>query len=326
MISAVIVYWSPDIYNCMNHNISHSIMNESDFPWDYIQSFLATLEHGSLMAAARATGVSQPTLGRHIAELETRWRTVLFERTGRGLTPTAQALRLADTARAMADQAAQLGRIATGAERTLQGRVRLTASQTVAYALLPSLLADLRTRYPDIEIELVVSNAVVNLLRREADIALRMTRPQQGNLVARKIAEVSIQACAHPAYLARYGVPQQADDLLQHALIAGDMHDELTPALSATGMAVSQLRYGLRSDDLLAQWQAVRAGLGIGFISRFLLRTDPAVQPVLLSMPLPKLPIWLTVHQELHSSARIRAVYDFLADALPPAIAKTAAT
>ncbi|WP_348945596.1 LysR family transcriptional regulator [Chitinibacter sp. FCG-7] len=297
-------------------------MNEYDFPWDHVQSFLATLEHGSLMAAARASGVSQPTLGRHIAELEARWRIVLFERTGRGLTPTVHALRLAETARAMAEQAAQLGRLATGAERSLQGRVRVTASQTVACVLLPPVLAQLRQTYPDIEIELLVSNTVSNLLRREADIALRMIRPQQSTLVARKIAEIPIYACAHQQYLRQRGVPLQFADLLEHDLITGDANDEVTPAISAYGLTVEKLRFGLRSDDLLAQWQAVRAGLGVGFATSFILRTDPQVQMLLPELPLPRLPIWLTVHRELHTSARIRAVYDFLAHQLPLALAE----
>lgn len=292
-------------------------MNEYDFPWDHVQSLLATLEHGSLMAAARASGISQPTLSRHIAELESRWKTVLFERTGRGLTPTAHALRLADTARGMAEQAAQLGRLATGAERVLQGRVRVSASQTVAYVLLPPVLAQLRTLYPEIEIELVVSNAVVNLLRREADIALRMVRPQQSNLIAKKIADIPIHACAHPRYLQQRGTPHSVADLLTHDLITGDALDEVSPALSAQGFAIDQLRYGLRSDDIQAQWQAVRAGMGLGFASEFLLNTDPEVQIVLPELALPKLPIWLTVHQELNSSARIRAVYDFLSQQVP---------
>lgn len=296
-------------------------MNEYDFPWDHVQSFLAVLEHGSLMAAARVCTVSQPTLGRHIAELEARWQLTLFERTGRGLVPTEHALRLAETARAMAEQAAQLGRLASGAERNLEGRVRLTASQTMACYVLPGVLARLRETFPGIEIELVVSNALSNLLRREADIALRMVRPQQSSLVAKKIAEIPIRACAHRSYLAGHSAPAQAGDLQQHALVTGDVHDEVTPALSAMGLRPETLHYGLRTDDLIAQWQAVRAGLGIGFAAEFLLSSDPEVATVLPALPMPRLPVWLTVHRELRTSARIRAVYDFLADEVPGALA-----
>ncbi|WP_028450156.1 LysR family transcriptional regulator [Chitinibacter tainanensis] len=296
-------------------------MNEYDFPWDYVQSFLAALEQGSLMGAARASGISQPTLSRHIAELEQRWQVVLFERTGRGLVATPAALNLAPAARSMAECASQLGRLVTGAERELAGRVRLAASQTVAYLVLPALLAQLKQRYPAIEIELVVSNTQANLLRREADIALRMVRPQQSSLIARKIAEVPVRACAQTGYLAAQGRPREVADLLTHALISGDQQDQLVAAFAAAGLPTAQLRFGLRSDDLMAQWMAVRAGLGVGFLAGFLCRAAPEVEPLLPDLPLPRLPLWLTVHRELNSSARIRAVYDFLAEALPAALA-----
>lgn len=296
-------------------------MKTHEVPWDLVRSFLAALDHGSLMAAARATGLSQPTLGRHIAELESRWRLVLFERTGRGLAPTAQAWRLADAARGMADQAAELGRLASGAERQVQGRVRLTASQPVACALLPEVLARMRVAYPAVEVELVVSNALTNLLRREADIALRMVRPEQSSLVARRIADIPIQACAHTRYLARAGQPRTPPELIRHELVTGDRHDDVVPALASRGFPTAALRFGLRSDDLMAQWAGVRAGLGVGFAAAYLRRTDPAVQQILPDLPLPILPIWLTVHRELHTSARIRAVFDFLAQAVPQALA-----
>lgn len=296
-------------------------MNEQDFPWDHVRSFLAALEHGSLMGAARATGVSQPTLGRHISELEAHWRLVLFERTGRGLAPTEDAMRLAEAARDMAQQAARLGRLASGSERSVQGRVRLAASQPVACALLPPILARMRAAYPDIEIELVVSNSLSNLLRREADIALRMVRPEQSSLVARRIAEIPIQACAHQDYITTRGTPGSAAELLQHDLITGDQHDEVVPALAAQGFPTARLRFGLRSDDLIAQWAAVRAGMGIGFAAAYLVRAHPEVRPLLPRLPLPRFPVWLTVHRELRTSARIRAVYDYLAEAVPAALA-----
>lgn len=306
----------------MNPTDSYSIMNEQDFPWDLVRSFLAALEHGSLMGAARATGMSQPTLGRHIAELEAHWRLVLFERTGRGLAPTEDALRLADAARDMALQAARLGRLASGSERGAQGRVRLAASQPVACELLPPILARMRAAYPDIEIELVVSNSLANLLRREADIALRMVRPEQSSLVARRIAEIPIQACAHRDYIARRGAPESAGELLQHDLITGDQHDEVVPALAAHGFPTERLRFGLRSDDLIAQWAAVRNGMGVGFAASYLVRAYPDVHPLLPRLPLPRFPVWLTVHRELRTSARIRAVYDYLAEAVPAALAE----
>lgn len=295
-------------------------MNSSNFNWALIPSFLAALEHGSLLGAARATGVSQPTLGRHMAELESQLQLVLFERTGRGLQPTAHALELAEAARAMQAGAARFSRLATGAGQSVQGRVRLSASQPVACFLLPPILARMQQVLPGIVVELVVSNAVSNLLLREADMALRMVQPEQSTLVARRIGRVTLQACASEAYLARKGAPQAPAELLQHTIVAGDQNRDIEAGFEALGLPVSQLQYGVCTDDLHAQWAAVTAGLGIGFMSRYLVATDPTVRPLLPMLQLPALPLWITVHRELRTSARIRAVYDFLANEVAQAL------
>lgn len=172
-------------------------MNGQRFNWQLIPTFLAVFEQGSLTAAARQLGSSQPTMGRHVAELEAQLGTPLFERTGRGLVATAAARQLAEAARAMESGALTMLRGAQQAQTTLSGTVRLSASQPVACFLLPPLLARLRTELPGIQIELVVSNAVSDLLKREADIAIRMVRPTQGAPVARRIGQVSLSACAH---------------------------------------------------------------------------------------------------------------------------------
>ncbi|NBW54958.1 MAG: LysR family transcriptional regulator [Betaproteobacteria bacterium] len=288
-------------------------MNNKNFNWSLIPSFLAALEHGSLMGAARATGVSQPTLGRHIAELEQQLNVVLFERTGRGLQATPNALALAEAAQTMQSGAAHFSRMATGSAAGLQGLVRLSASQPVACFLLPPILAHMRQALPDITVALVVSNDVSNLLRRDADIALRMVRPEQSSLIAKRIGHISIQACAHISYLQRQGTPQQAADLMGHDLIGGDHNSDIDMGFEAQGFAVKDLRFALRSDDLIAQWAAVKAGLGVGFMADYLLRVEPSVQAFLPALQLPKFPVWLTVHRELQTSARIRAVYDYLA-------------
>lgn len=310
------------LHNCINLYASHSSMNTSNFNWALIPSFLAALEHGSLMGAARATGVSQPTLGRHIAELEDQLKLVLFERTGRGLQPTAHALELAETAHAMHDGAARFSRMASGSGQTLQGRVRLSASQPVACFLLPPLLARMRQALPDVVVELLVSNTVSNLLMREADLALRMVRPEQGSLIAKHIGHMPLRACASQNYLQRMGTPQQPADLLAHDLITGDRNTEVEDGFAALGFPASALRHGLRTDDLNAQWAAVQAGLGVGFMSEHLIRQAPSVEAILPMIALPVLPIWLTVHRELRTSALMRAVFDFLADEVPRVLQK----
>ncbi len=290
----------------------------SDFNWALVPSFLAAHSQGSLLGAARALGISQPTVGRHLQQLERQLGTPLFERTPRGLVPTTAAARLAEAARTMESGALTLLRGAQQAQTTLSGTVRLSASQPVACHLLPPLLARLRESQPGIRIELVASNALSDLVRREADIAVRMVRPTQGALVARKLGEVALCACAHQDYLRRCETPEQPADLLTHALIGNDRQTEIERGFAAMGHAIDPARFVLRTDDLIAYWAAVRAGMGIGFVARYLLREDPLVRELLPQLGLPRLPVWLVVHREIRSSRRVKAVWDFLVRELPP--------
>ncbi len=292
-----------------------------DFDWRLIRSFLAALEAGSLLGAARMLNTSQPTVGRHIAELESQLGLVLFERTGRGLIPTSSALQLADSARAMEAGALRLARTLSGAQTQITGTVRISASVPVAVNLLPPLLASMRQALPDIQVELVSSNQVSNLLRREADIAVRMVRPDQSSLVARKIGTVGLGVYAHRSYLARRGALRKATDLLQHDLIGSDTDSAILQGFQAMGYPVTREVFALRSDDFLVQWQAVRAGLGVGFCADYMARKEPDVLRVLPGLlKIPPLPMWLAVHREIRTNRRIRAVYDFLAEALPHVI------
>lgn len=290
------------------------------FDWSLVRSFLAVLEKGSLLAASRDLQLSQPTIGRHVAELESQLGLVLFDRNGRGLLPTEAAYHLAESARIMQSGADQLARNVMGADLGASGTVRITASQPVSCYVLPPLLAQMRLSLPDVQVELVASNEVSNLLRREADIAVRMVQPQQASIIARRVGKVTLRACAHQDYLRRRGVPRQPNDLLAHDLIGGDRNDDTLKGFAAQGLVVGREQFAFRSDDLIVVWQAVRAGLGVGFVSEYLIRSDPAVIPVLPKLKIEPLPVWLAVHKEIRTSKRIRAVYDFLADALPAAI------
>ena len=290
------------------------------FDWSLVRSFLAVLEKGSLLAASRDLQLSQPTIGRHVAELESQLGLVLFDRNGRGLLPTEAAYHLAESARIMQSGADQLARNVLGADLGASGTVRITASQPVSCYVLPPLLAQMRLSLPDVQVELVASNEVSNLLRREADIAVRMVQPQQASIIARRVGKVTLRACAHQDYLRRRGVPRQPSDLLAHDLIGGDRNDDTLKGFAAQGLVVGRKQFAFRADDLIVVWQAVRAGLGVGFVSEHLIRSDPAVIPVLPKLKIQPLPVWLAVHKEIRTSKRIRAVYDFLADALPAAI------
>ncbi len=289
----------------------------SKFDWTLVRSFLAALDQGSLLGASRLIGSSQPTVGRHISELESQLGVVLFERTGRGLQPTDMGIRLADSARAMEAGALQLQRSVSGADTGVSGTVRITASQPVACFLLPPLLAKLRLLLPAVQIELVASNEVSNLLRREADIAIRMVQPDQSSLIAKRIGKVSLGVYAHRDYLQRCGSPRQPSDLLGHDLIGEDRSDNILRGFAAMGYPLTKEHFGFRSDDFLACWQALRSGMGIGFVSDYLARTDSSIVRLLPSLKIPPLPIWLVVHREIRTSKRIRAVYDFLGNEIP---------
>jgi DNA-binding transcriptional LysR family regulator len=309
------------IHNCFKSNNSYSGMHTGDFNWTLIRSFLAALDRGSLMGAARALSTSQPTVGRHIGELETQLGVVLFERTGRGLLPTPHAQRLADAARAMSAAADQLARQATGAQALARGSVRISASQPVTCMLLPPLLRQMRELHPDIQIELVSSNAVSNLLQREADIALRMVRPDQSSLVAKRVGQVAIGTFAHRDYLRRRGTPRAPADLLTHDVIGNDRNTDILSGFARMGMPMQRDDFAVRTDDLNAYQAAVSAGLGVGFLARYVARQNPDLVPLLPMLDIPALPMWLAVHREIRSNPRIRRVWDFLSQTLPPALA-----
>jgi DNA-binding transcriptional LysR family regulator len=292
--------------------------SELDFDWRLARSFLAVLDRGSLLGAARMLGSSQPTLGRHIAELEAQLGVVLFERTGQGLQPTAMATRLAEAARSMESGALALSRSVSGANTALGGTVRISASQATARHLLPALLARMRRELPEIQIELVATNEVSNLLRREADIALRMTAPETSSVVARRIGKFALGAFAQRDYLRRRGTPRQATDLLKHDLLGYD-RDRHHPAHAPPSWARRCKRedFCFRTDDVGAYWEALRQGMGIGFVSESLAHTDGQVVRVLPRSRCRSLPVWLAVHREVRTDRRIRAVYDFLARNIP---------
>ncbi|MES2283727.1 MAG: LysR family transcriptional regulator [Pseudomonadota bacterium] len=294
-------------------------MNNS-FDWRLVPSFIAVLDSGSLLGASRTLKATQPTIGRHIEELESQLGVVLFERTGRGLLPTPVALQLAASARAMESGAHQFARSASGGESAISGTVRISASTPVACYLLPPILAQMRQALPDVQVELVSTNEVSNLLRREADIALRMVQPKQSSLVVKRVGSIPVGPFAHRDYLRRRGAPRTPLDLVNHELIGGDRDDAIIRGFAAFGQKVTKESFAFRCDDMIAYWQAVRAGLGIGFVAGYVAAADRDVVAVLPMLKIPPLPIWLTVHREIRTSARIRAVYDFLGVAMAKAL------
>jgi DNA-binding transcriptional LysR family regulator len=216
----------------------------------------------------------------------------------------------------------QMERLVKGKEARISGTIRISASPPIACYVLPEILTAMRQTLPGIQVELVASAAVSNLLRREADIAVRMVQPVQASLRAKRLGAVEIGAYAHSSYLARRGMPHQVQDLLQHELIGLDRADDILRGFAASGVTVTRDAFAFRSDDFIAGFEALRAGLGIGFIATYMARRDPELRKVLPNMPRFNLPVWLVVHHEIETNARVRAVYNFLAKQIPKALRK----
>lgn len=278
------------------------------------------MEAGSLSGAARQMGISQPTVGRHIAELEEQLGAVLFERAGR-LRPTDSAQTLMAHAEAMHEAATQLRLRAAGDAQTLAGSVRVTASQIVAIYRLPPILRRVSVKQPNIELELVVSNDNENLLRRDADIALRMVEPKQKEIIAKRIGDIPMGLFAHRDYLAERGVPECTEDLLAHTFIGYDRSDLLLRGIRAFGQQISREDFRIRTDDQVAQVELMRAGAGIVATQCAVAMAHPDIVQLLPELPIPPLTLWLATHREVHTSARVRAIYDLLAEEMRAALA-----
>ena len=287
-------------------------MNMSD--WSLWRSFSAVVEHGSLSGAARALGLSQPTLGRHIEALEFTLGAKLFERTVGGLVPTELALRAVEPVKRAVTALAEAELAAAGSVGALEGSVRITASVVNAHYILPKMLGQLRTEFPAIAFELVPTDSTENLLLREADIAVRMFRPTQADLITRKLGETPIVACAHTDYLDKRGTPGAVEDLAGHDLIGLDRSDLLIRAARDLGFVLERGDFAFRCDNQSAMWELIRAGVGIGFAQENLVRQTRGMTVIDLPLAIPPLEVWLTSHRELHTARRIRVVYDRLAD------------
>ena len=281
--------------------------------WELYRSFLAVCRDGSLSGAARRLALTQPTVGRQVDALEDGLGVALFTRSRGGLAPTVAALELVPHAEAMAAAAEALIRAASGEAAEARGTVRLTASEIVGAEVLPPILARFRAKHPGITLELALANRTEDLLRRDADIAVRMARPTQAALVARRIGTVAIGLYAHRRYIKARGMPRDAAALTQHQVIGFDRDATSWRSLGATGMVMSRDFFTFRSDSDLAQLAALRAGLGIGGCQHGIARPDTTLIPVLPGTVAFTLEMWLAMHEDLRASRRVRLLFDHLA-------------
>lgn len=291
--------------------------------WSLIQSFIAVAEYGSLTGGAKHLGKSQPTLGRDIAKIETALKTQLFLRERHGLSLTDQGIQLFKIAKEMQISAAKLAAMAMDTTEDHSGTVRITASQVMSNFILPEIIARLRILYPNIELELHASDESENLLFHEADIAIRMYRPDQLDIITRHLGDMELGIFASEDYIDRKGTPQSIDDLMLHDWIGYDRSEQMIKGMRALGWQVDRSFFKTRCDDQAAYWHMLKAGAGIGVGQVVVAQQSDNLIHLLEETPIPPIPIWLTANKALKQSARIRAIYDAIAHELLKVVRKS---
>ncbi|KVN36749.1 LysR family transcriptional regulator [Burkholderia pyrrocinia] len=283
-----------------------------DLNWEHYRTFLAVLDEGSLSGAARALGATQPTVGRHVAALETAFGQPLFTRSPSGLLPTEAALALCGHAEALRSAAAAFERAAASHGSGVSGVVRISASDVIGVEVLPPILTRLRRDHPELVVELVPTDRIQDVLKREADIAVRMAPPAQDALVARRIGNIELGMYARDDYVAEHGAPATLAELARHALIG---FDTVTPFLRAASRALpawNRDAFALRTDSNLAQLALIRAGYGIGICQAALAKHDARLVRVLPDEITLPLETWVVMHEDLRNNPRCRAAFDAL--------------
>ena len=286
------------------------------FDWNQARALVAVADLGSLSAAAKALGLTQPTIGRQISALEADLGVVLVERSGRSLTLTVSGREVLEAARAMAEAGLRLSLVASGQAQAVTGTVSISATDMYAHYVLPPILRHLHAIAPGLEIELISSNEISDLKRREADIAVRHVRPAEGELIGRLLRDVTAHLYAARSYLDIHGRPATVADLAGESFVAFGNKAEMVRYLQMYGINASERDIRFSSANGTVAWEGVRKGLGYGLMAVDFIPFSPEVEAVLPEVIDVKFPIWLVTHRELHTSPRIRLVYDVLAKAL----------
>ncbi|WP_371171465.1 LysR family transcriptional regulator [Aliiroseovarius sp. 2305UL8-7] len=286
------------------------------FDWNQARAFLATAEEGSLSAAARVLEQTQPTVGRQVAGLEDRLGIALFERVGRGLVLTPAGRSLREHVRHMADAAAQVSLAAASHTQSIEGLVRITASDVYAAYLLPPVLRHLRDIAPKLEIEIIAANDIRDIQRREADIAIRHVRPEQPELYARLVQDATAHLYAANDYVARRGRPTTKAELSHHDFVGIGETSEMIGYLTPLGINLTPNNFHIGSNSGVVAWDYVRQGLGISFMSDEVANVTKGVTRILPEMEPVVFPVWLITHRDLHTSKRIRLIFNTLSEFL----------
>ena len=284
--------------------------------WNQLKAFLETAETGSLSAAARRLGLTQPTLSRQVAAIEQRMGVTLFERVGKRMALTPTGLDLLEHARAMGTAAEALAMTATGRSQAVAGVVSISATDVMATHLLPPLVRRLRDQEPRIAIAVIAADAISDLLRREADIAIRHVKPEQPELIARLVREAEANFYASEDWVQVHGHPRRAQDAAHLPFVGSDRSGQYLSYLRQHGLPVKEANFSCYADQSKAHWALVRHGLGIGAMIDEIARDTPGIVRVLDDVPPVRFPIWLVTHRELRTSRRIRIVFEALAEGL----------
>lgn len=294
--------------------------NLTSFDWNQARSFLAVAEARSISEAADALGCTQPTVSRQIAVLEKDLQVALFERSGRSLALTPVGLDLLDHVRSMADAANRISLSASGQSQAIEGLVRVTASEMTAAYVLPNAIDKLSTVAPNLRLDILAENKVSDLLLREADIAVRHIRPEEPSLIAKLVCEDPARFYAVPRYIDTYGIPKLDGTMSQHSFVSyGDVAGMLQH-LDRHGVSLRKENFRYISKSQIVEWEIARRGHGIAIMTDRIAAQFPEFQPVLTEVEPFSIPIWLVAHRDLHTSRRVRLVFDLLADCLSPIV------
>ncbi len=286
------------------------------FDWNQARAFLVTAEEGSLSAAARALGLTQPTLSRQVAALEETLGVTLFERIAKSLVLTEAGVELAEHVRAMGDAASRVSLAASGKSQQIEGLVTISTTDLMAAHVLPDILEGLRRKAPGIEVKVLCTNSLSDLRRREADIAIRHVAPDHPDLYARKLRDAPARIYAARSFLEPFGGTLTKAEAEKLDFIGFDNNEELVRYIRAFGLNVSEANIRLGCPNGVVAWEFVRQGLGLCIMADDIAARCPDVAPAIADMETIHFPIWLVTHRELHTSLRIRTVFDHLAEGL----------
>ena len=286
------------------------------FDWNHVRAALATASEGSFSGAARVLRTTQPTIGRQISALEDALGITLFERTVRGPVLTKVGQEMIAHFGSMGDAATMISLAATGQSQDMAGEVTVTASDLMASTILPPIIQDLQVKAPGIRLNILASSRSEDLARRDADIAIRHVRPEEGDLIARHICDYRANFFASTAYLDTVGRPRAVRDLVDHRFIGTSDNGRLISMLNERGVSLVDAHFVTSTNSGPAMWQYLQAGLGIALIPEVLSRHAPDVELVLPDLPSYDFPVWLVTHRELRTNALIRLVFDCLAQRL----------